>query len=512
MKIFISSVQKEFAEERQALGEYLSSDPLMRRFFETFLFERDVPASDRRPDAVYLDEVRKCDIYLGLFGEEYGWENADGISPTHLEFNEATLLGKTRLIFVKGGTDHSKHPKMQKLIREVGGQLVRRRFENFSDLLPDVYASLVDHLVVTGNITLAPWDTRAARKAMLADIDPENIARFVRRARKARNFPLPVEAEMTEVLTHLNLLDSGKPTNAAILLFGKAPQRFCLPSEIKCAHFHGTEVAKPIPSLQVYKGTAFELVDQAVDFVLSKINVSVGTREKSTQASVDYEIPPDAVREAIVNAVAHRDYTSNGSVQVSLFSDRLEVWNPGRMPTTLTLEQLRQIHRSVPANPLLAEPLYLTKYIERMGTGTSDIIRLCREAGLPEPGFSITDGFVATLYRPPRSNPPSDLIPRDQAGTKSRPSSDPVTDPVTDPVDRVVLALAPGEMAPSDLWERLGLKHRPTFRENYLRPALEQGLIEQTIPEKPTSSKQRYRLTAKGRQFLEAMGKAGGRP
>ena len=74
MRIFISSVQKEFAAERQALGEYLSSDPLLRRFFEPFFFERDIPASDRRPDAVYLDEVDKCDLYLGLFGEEYGRE------------------------------------------------------------------------------------------------------------------------------------------------------------------------------------------------------------------------------------------------------------------------------------------------------------------------------------------------------------------------------------------------------------------------------------------------------
>ncbi len=116
----------------------------------------------------------------------------------------------------------------------------------------------------------------------------------------------------------------------------------------------------------MYKGTVFDLVDQAVDFVLSKINLAVGTREHSTQAPVAYEMPPEVVREAIVNAVAHRDYTSNGSVQVMLFSDRLEVWNPGTLPPSLTLEKLRQPHASVAGNPLLAEPLCLTKYIERM--------------------------------------------------------------------------------------------------------------------------------------------------
>jgi len=137
--------------------------------------------------------------------------------------------------------------------------------------------------------------------------------------------------------------------------------------------------------------------------VLSKINVAVGTREKSTQAPVAYEMPSEVVREAIVNAIAHRDYTSKASVQVMLFSDRLEVWNPGALPPTLTLEQLRQPHGSYPMNPLLAEPLYLSGYIERMGTGTGDMIRRCRDAGLEEPVFALNDGFVVTIRRKPES-------------------------------------------------------------------------------------------------------------
>ena len=89
-----------------------------------------------------------------------------------------------------------------------------------------------------------------------------------------------------------------------------------------------------------------------MDFVLSKIALSVGTRAESTQAPVSYEIPKEVVTEAIVNAVAHRDYTDNASIQIMLFSDRLEVLNPGRLPPTLTLEQLRETHQSVPYNRL----------------------------------------------------------------------------------------------------------------------------------------------------------------
>ena len=172
------------------------------------------------------------------------------------------------------------------------------------------------------------------------------------------------------------------------------------------------------------------------------------------------------------------------------------------MPTTLTLEQLRQIHRSVPANPLLAEPLYLTKYIERMGTGTSDIIRLCRVAGLPEPGFSITDGFVATLYRPACSNPPSDLNPRNQVGTKSGPSRDQVD----------ILHKCQIESSLLELMELSGKTNRTKFRDQVLKPLLVDELIEPTIPDKPTSSNQRYRLTAKGRQLLATLGNTEERP
>jgi predicted HTH transcriptional regulator len=82
-----------------------------------------------------------------------------------------------------------------------------------------------------------------------------------------------------------------------------------------------------------------------------------------------------------------------------LFSDRLEIWNPGRLPPPLTLKALRGPHGSVPHNPLLAEPLYLTKYIEQLGTGTRDMIASCRKAGLPEPEFGMTDGFVLTVRR-----------------------------------------------------------------------------------------------------------------
>ena len=92
-----------------------------------------------------------------------------------------------------------------------------------------------------------------------------------------------------------------------------------------------------------------------------------------------------AVTEQIVNAVAHRSYESNGSVEVMLYPDRLEVWNPGQLPFGLTTAMLREEHNSMPTNPTLATPMYLAGYIERMGSGTTDVVNDCVEAGLREP-------------------------------------------------------------------------------------------------------------------------------
>ena len=399
VSLFISSVQKEMQAERQAIKSFVEGDPLLRRYYTAFVFE-ELPASDRRADDVYLDEVDRCAVYIGLFGQCYGFEDTEGVSPTECEFDRATTRAKPRLIFVKGADDDGRHPRMQALIRKAGNQLIRRRFNNIPDLTAALYASLVDHLERTGLLRTRPFDASACPEATLADISEDKVQWFLSRARRERQFVLGANTPTAEVLAHLNLLDAGQPTHAAILLFGRQPQRFLITSEVKCLHYHGTEVRKPIPSYQIYKGTLFDLADQAIDFVMSKIARAVGTRAQGPEAPVTYELPRDAVAEAIVNAIAHRDYVSNASVQVMLFSDRLEIWNPGELPPPLTFESLRLPHASFPHNPLVADPLFLARYIEKAGSGILDMIGLCRDAELPDPEFRQDGGmFVQTLRR-----------------------------------------------------------------------------------------------------------------
>lgn len=493
--LFISSHQKEFAAERQALRDFIEGDPLLRRFFEVFLFE-DLPASDHRLDEVYLGAVDRCDIYIGLFGTEYGHEDAGGLAPTVREFEHATAGGKERLVFIRGHNDMGRDPRVRDLLRRIDDQLIRRRFDTIPELTTEVYASLVDYLARTGMLRTRPFDASSSVDATLDDLSEEKVADFLDRARRIRGYALGPETPMRKALAHLNLLDGEQPTNAAVLLFGRQPQRFLISSEVKCLHFHGTRVRKPIPSYQVYRGTVFELVDQALDFVLSKIARSVGTRGEGPTAPVTYEVPQEAVGEAIVNAIAHRDYTSNASVQVMIFSDRIEVWNPGQLPPPLTPEALSRPHASIPHNPLLAEPLFLTRYIEKAGTGTLDMIGLCEEAGLPAPEFRQDGGqFVQTLWRP--------VSPVTQDGTRIGPGWDQDRTRIPfGPDHREIVRASMTARSISDLMKDAGRTNRSKFRSQFVNPLIEAGLIEMTIPEKPTSGNQRYRTTARGRAWL----------
>jgi predicted HTH transcriptional regulator len=489
LKVFISSVQTEFAEERQMLYDYILTDALLGRFFEPFLFEK-LPACDIKASKAYLEQVKMSDVYLGIFGREYGFENKEGISPTELEFDCATKNQKIRLIFIPHHNNSEIHPKELLLIIKAEEVLVRKKFFDASELKTAVYASLVNLLEEKELIRSGPFDATICKEATFEDIDPERLKWFVRTASAKRNFPFTENDDPEKILTHLHLIKSEQLTNASLLLFGWEPQRFFITSEVRCAMFHGNEVQKPIPSYQVYKGDVFQLVEQAVDFVLSRIDLYVGDRSLSVDVPAYYEIPRTAVTEAIVNAVAHRDYTSNGSVQVMLFRNRLEVWNPGQLPYHLTNPKLKKPHGSFPANPLLAESLYLAGYIERMGTGIPDMIKVCRDAGLKEPELIQEESFKTILWRKVNATQQSSQQVTQQFNQQ-------VTQQITQQIKNLILIIQ-DEMTRDELQEKLQLKDRENFRKLYILEALEQGLIEMTIPDKPTSPEQKYRLTAKG--------------
>jgi len=324
----------------------------------------------------------------------------DGKSPTELEFEHATKTHRERLVFVKGNDDKAREPDMAKLVSRAGRQVTRRRFSDTPGLIREVYASLVESLENRGELRSTPFDDSVCDGATLRDVDNAEVKAFVETAAAVGRLKLKGSRTPKAVLQNFNLLRDGRPTNAAMLLFGKNPRRFFNNAQVHCFHFHGTEKRKPIASQQPYEGRLLEVIDQAVEFVLGKIDRSVDTRVTSTQAPIEFEIPCPVIAEAIVNAVTHRNYRHNGFVQVIVFADRVEVWNPGELPPGLTPDLLRKPHGPIPRNPLIAEPLFRVKYVEKAGTGTTDMIADCREKGLPEPDFEQRGPhFVVTLWR-----------------------------------------------------------------------------------------------------------------
>ena len=277
---------------------------------------------------------------------------------------------------------------------------MRKTFTTFEELRCAVYASLVHYMEEKELIRLLPWDASYHPAARLPDIDPEKVRTFVELAKEKRGFKIPyTEANIPMILRHLDLLsEDGRLTHSALLLFARNPQHFFPTSEIKCMAFPTSAKSKPVLSYQTYRGNVFEMVDAAVGFVMGHIDAAVGEHD-TPSAQVKYEIPIKAVAELIVNAVAHRSYESNGSVEVAVYRDRLEIWNPGQLPYGMTTAMLSRLHNSMPTNPILATPMYLAGYIEKMGTGTTDVVTACEEAGLPLPVFEQDENFRVTIWR-----------------------------------------------------------------------------------------------------------------
>ncbi|MGB7533543.1 MAG: RNA-binding domain-containing protein [Halobacteriota archaeon] len=182
------------------------------------------------------------------------------------------------------------------------------------------------------------FDSEICERAGLEDIDEEKVKWFLKVAKVGRDYPLDENISVRDALAHLELLKEGKLTNVAVVLFGKNPQKFFLQSEVKCLHFHGTEVEKPFETYHIYRNTIFDQMDNSLGFVLDRLRRYVIPEPGKSTTKRPYEIPEFVIREAIVNAVAHRDYYSNAGIQVMVFVDRIEIWNPGELPKQLKYE------------------------------------------------------------------------------------------------------------------------------------------------------------------------------
>ncbi|MBI3183152.1 MAG: putative DNA binding domain-containing protein [Myxococcales bacterium] len=244
------------------------------------------------------------------------------------------------------------------------------------------------------------WENLPATGWTVADLDAEEIERTVVEAVAAKRLAAVPSEKPKAILERLHLLGDGTLTQAAVVLFAKDPMPDYPQCAIRLARFRGVTKSEFIDNRQ-YQGHAFALLRHAEAFF--DMHLPVASRVISGQMRREDrpQYPPEALREAVVNALCHRDYSEAGaSIGVAIFDDRLEIWSYGRLPGELTPEKLRVDHPSVLRNDLIADVFYRRGYIEKWGRGTQKILDLCRRAGLRDPEFVERTGEVGVRFWP----------------------------------------------------------------------------------------------------------------
>ncbi len=392
------------------------------------------------------------------------------------------------------------------------------------------------------------WDDIPCHGATLADIDRKAISWFIQQARRVGRIPPGASSrDVVGTLQSLDLLaDGGMPKIAAILLFGKRPGRFVPAVTFRIGRF-GVDNTDLIIQDSV-EGNIIQMPDRVVELLRTKYLFSP-IHYEGMQRLEPLEIPEDALREAIYNSIVHKDYTGV-HIQLRVYADRLELWNDGGLPDGWTPATLLGVHASKPRNKNIAATFYRAGFIEAWGRGIEKIRSGIVAAGLPAPRFEVVDGGLRmTIFRPawvakelgaglmpgwaaahpsapaihaadtkqdnclPRPRDWPDSWPGPESGpelwseswSESWPKSWSETFPST-VGHKIIVLLAVSPKGTNALKPLLRLSARSNSLRSAIASLLFSGLIERTIPDKPTSRFQKYRLTDKGRAALAASG------
>jgi ATP-dependent DNA helicase RecG len=372
----------------------------------------------------------------------------------------------------------------------VRGRCYRRVGDSNRQLSPSAIAEM--HMASTGT----SWDARPLPDRTIKDLDIARVRRYMMLATNVgrRNF---IRGDRPrDVLEKLELVRDGRPTWAAVLLFGKRPQSPLTQATVHCGRFR-TEI--DIDDDRLIEGSIIDQINETMDFLKKHINVRFVITGKPRRDQI-WDYPLEALREAVVNAICHRDYGDTADIQIKVFDDHVRIWSPGLLPYGVTFEELyRRTHASKPRNKLIAQVFYDLEIIERYGSGIQRMLDACAAAGLPEPTLNeSTGGFLITFRKSAQSagkkkssQPDKDDV--DQVGTKSALSRHQVS----------VLAKCLNESKLVELLKIAGRSDRTKFRNQVINPLLKARLIEMTIPDKPNSRLQKYRLTVKGAAHLK---------
>lgn len=226
------------------------------------------------------------------------------------------------------------------------------------------------------------WDGVPVPKVTIDDLKNETFEIFRKKAIKAQRIDDDVLNDDNEnLLENLKLLENKYLKRAAILLFHPNPDKFVTGAYVKIGYFESDDELKYQDEIQ---GNIFEQLEKTIDLLFTKYIKSSISYEGLNRVE-KYEYPKDAVREALLNAVSHKDYSGGVPIQISVYPDKLIFWNEGQLPDDWTIEKLLEKHPSKPFNPDIANALFRSGYIESWGRGIRKMINECILIGIPKP-------------------------------------------------------------------------------------------------------------------------------
>ena len=362
-------------------------------------------------------------------------------------------------------------------------------FFHENDKIVEVDSATIRDILQQKAVKPIRWERRFSTADVTNDIDLKELAFAVKSIEGSRGFRFTDTENIDAVLNDLSLGKYGRLTQGGDVLFGKYPAKRMPQIRVRAACFSEDKASDEYRDMQTYEGSLFPVLEQVFDFIVRNTPTKAKFSGKRLERKDEPLYPVQAVREGLVNAFAHRDYSDfSGGIAVHIYPNRLEIWNSGPLPEGITPATLAYGHLSILRNPDIAHVLYLRGRMEKIGRGSLLILRLCREVGLPEPQWESDTyrGVTLTFFAATgiKSGPS-----RDQVGTKSGLSSEQLE----------LLRFFTGEHSIGELMVAVGRSNRTKFREQYLNPLLQGGYVEMTDPERPTSSRQRYRLAEKGR-------------
>ena len=367
----------ETADLKQRITQGENTTTEFKENFDQEVIETTVAFANTHGGVIFIGVSDKGEIR----GITIGKETLSDVSNRIAQATEPRVIVEVESVAVEGQSVllvHIAETSIKPI--SVRGRCYKRVGNSNRVMSPQEIAQM--HLNTVGQ----SWDQLLVTSAGIDDIADKKVEWYLTRRETTRNVAKPQDMSLTALLRNIDgLSDEEIPTHAGILFFGKYPQRFFQNAQLRVVRFKGTSVTHPVIDRLDCSGALWEMVNAAEEFIRKNIRLLSLRTSKSFQRDDKFEYPLAALREAIINALIHRNYQKHSDVRVFIFDNRVEIINPGTFPEGVSPDA--PIHE--PVNPILSQFMYDVGFIERYGSGIKMMKRLSEEWGNKVPRYEL---------------------------------------------------------------------------------------------------------------------------